>query len=88
MEDPNSQTDPDDGTGTPPTTGSGPSLGPGAVEFLTLGLTLAVTILAGGALGYLADRWLGTSPVFTLVGLVLGIAAAVMTAVSRVRKYL
>ncbi|MGA3147247.1 MAG: AtpZ/AtpI family protein [Acidimicrobiales bacterium] len=88
MEDPNSQTDPDDGTGTPPTTGSGPSLGPGAVEFLTLGLTLAVTILAGGALGYLVDRWLGTSPVFTLVGLVLGIAAAVMTAVSRVRKYL
>ncbi|MGD0393963.1 MAG: AtpZ/AtpI family protein [Acidimicrobiales bacterium] len=88
MEDANSQTDPDDGTGTPPMTGNGPSLGPGAVEFLTLGLTLAVTVLVAGALGYLVDRWLGTSPVFTLVGLVLGLAAAVMTAVSRVRKYL
>jgi len=58
------------------------------VEFLTLGLTLAVTIVAGGALGYLVDRWLGTSPIFTLVGLVVGIAAAVLTAISRVRKYL
>ena len=49
---------------------------------------MAVTILVGGALGYLVDRWLGTSPLFTLVGLVLGIAAAVLTAVARVRKYL
>jgi F0F1-type ATP synthase assembly protein I len=49
---------------------------------------LAVTVLVGGALGYLVDRWLGTSPIFTLVGLVLGIAAAVVTAISRVRKYL
>ena len=88
MEDTNSQTGPDDGSGAPPSPGGGPSLGPGAVEFLTLGLTLAVTILVGGALGYLVDRWLGTSPVFTLIGLVLGITAAVLTAVSRVRKYL
>ncbi len=88
MEDANSQTDPDDGSGTPSSADGGPSLGTGAVEFLTLGLTLAVTILVGGALGYLVDRWLGTSPVFTLVGLVLGITAAVLTAVTRVRKYL
>jgi ATP synthase protein I len=88
MEDANSHTDPDDGSGTSPSAGDASSLGRGAVEFLTLGLTLAVTILVCGALGYLVDRWLGTSPVFTLVGLVLGITAAVLTAVSRVRKYL
>ena len=59
-----------------PGPGSGP--GAGAVEFLTLGLTVAVALVGLGALGYLVDRWLGTSPWFTLVGVVLGIAAAVL----------
>jgi F0F1-type ATP synthase assembly protein I len=63
-------------------------MGSGAVEFLTLGLTVAVTVVVGGALGYLVDRWLGTSPVFTLVGVALGITAAVLTAVRQIRKYL
>jgi len=63
-------------------------MGSGAVEFLTLGLTVAVTVVVGGALGYLVDRWLGTSPVFTLVGVALGITAAVLTAVRQFRKYL
>jgi ATP synthase protein I len=85
MEDATSPPEPEESP-TPPE--RGPALGPGAVEFLTLGLTLAVTVLVGGALGYLVDRWLGTTPAFTLVGLVLGLAAAVYTAVSRVRKYL
>jgi ATP synthase protein I len=85
MEDPNSPPDSEDSPQPQP---PGPTLGTGAVEFLTLGLTLAVTVLVGGALGYLIDRWLGTSPIFTLVGLVVGIAAAVVTAISRVRKYL
>ena len=61
---------------------------PGAVEFLTLGLTVAVILVGFGALGYLVDRWLGTSPWFTLAGLVLGIAAAVLITVSRVRRFL
>ena len=63
-------------------------MGSGAVEFLTLGLTVAVTVVVGGALGYLVDRWLGTSPVFTLVGVALGITAAVLTAVRQIRKFL
>ena len=66
-------------------TAGGPA---GAVEFLTLGLTVAVTLVGLGALGYLVDRWLGTSPWFTLAGLVLGIAAAVLMTVSRVRRLL
>ena len=61
---------------------------PGAVDFLTLGLTVAVILVGFGALGYLVDRWLGTSPWLTLVGLVLGIAAAVLITVSRVRRFL
>ena len=61
---------------------------PGAVEFLTLGLTVAVALVGLAVLGYVVDRWLGTSPWFTLVGLVLGIAAAVLITVSRVRKLL
>jgi F0F1-type ATP synthase assembly protein I len=88
MEEPDPQPDPTDGPPTDPPSDRAPSLAPGAVEFLTLGLTLAVTIVVCGALGYLVDRWLGTSPIFTLVGVVLGIAAAVLTAIARVRKYL
>jgi len=88
MEEPDPQPDPATGPPTDPPSERAPSLAPGAVEFLTLGLTLAMTILVCGALGYLADRGLGTSPIFTLVGLVLGLAAAVMTAIVRVRKYL
>ena len=60
----------------------------GAAEFLTLGLTVAVVLVGLAALGYLVDRWLGTSPWFTLVGVVLGIAAAVLITVSRVRRLL
>jgi len=77
-----------------PDSGPGRSSGPersglaGAAEFLTLGLTVAVALVGLAALGYLVDRWLGTSPWFTLVGLVLGIAAAVLITVSRVRRLL
>ena len=60
----------------------------GAAEFLTLGLTVAVVLVVLAGLGYLVDRGLGTSPWFTLVGLVLGIAAAVLITVSRVRRLL
>ncbi len=60
----------------------------GAVEFLTLGLSIAVSLVVGALLGYLLDRGLGTVPLFTLVGLALGATAAVLMTVSRVRKYL
>ncbi len=78
------------------TPGSGPAEGPhppegdvpGAIELLTLGIAAAVTLAAGGGLGYLIDGWAGTSPIFTLVGLAGGIVAAVLLTVTRVRKYL
>jgi F0F1-type ATP synthase assembly protein I len=59
-----------------------------AAEFLTVGLSAAVTLLVCGAAGYFLDRWLGTSPIFLLVGVVLGLAAAVAMTVARVRRYL
>jgi F0F1-type ATP synthase assembly protein I len=58
------------------------------MAFLTLGVTAAGSLVAGGLLGYLVDDWAGTSPLFTLVGLGVGIVAAVMMTVTRVRKYL
>ncbi len=60
----------------------------GAAEFLSLGLTVAVALVGLAALGYLVDRWLGTSPWFTLAGVVLGIAAAVLITITRVRRLL
>jgi F0F1-type ATP synthase assembly protein I len=47
-----------------------------AAPFVGLGLTLAVTVLAGLGGGYWLDRRLGTQPVFLLVGAALGVGAA------------
>ena len=60
----------------------------GAVAFLTLGLRMAAAIVLCGGLGYLVDSWLGTSPAFVLVGVALGVLAAVGQAVVTVRRYL
>jgi F0F1-type ATP synthase assembly protein I len=84
----------DDSIPAPDTDPGQPPAGPdraglaGAAEFLTLGLTVAVALVGLTALGYLVDRWFATSPWFTLVGLLLGIAAAVLITVSRVRRLL
>ncbi len=59
-----------------------------AVDFLTLGLSAAAALAAGGAAGYFLDRWLGTSPLFVLIGVALGAVMAVVMIVARVRKYL
>ena len=75
------------GDGPPPPEPPSP-LGPGAVAFLTLGVAGAVALVIGGAAGYLIDRWVGTSPLFTLVGLGFGVVLAVLMTIARVRKYL
>lgn len=54
-----------------------PDDGPGLVDLLTMSLTLAGCLAVGFGLGWLADLPFGTFPVLALVGLVLGIAAAV-----------
>lgn len=39
------------------------------------GITLVVATAGGAILGYFLDRWLGSSPWLTLIGLGLGIVA-------------
>ena len=44
-----------------------------------LGLRLGVSVILGMGGGLLLDNWLGTLPLFTLAGVVLGIGAAMYT---------
>jgi ATP synthase protein I len=44
-------------------------------ELSTVGMTLVLATLIGLAGGYYLDKWLGTSPWLTLIGLGFGIAA-------------
>jgi len=53
-----------------------------------MGAVVAAELVAGLALGWLVDRLAGTAPVFLLVGVLLGIAAAVVYTVVEFRKYL
>jgi ATP synthase protein I len=43
----------------------------------TVGITLVVAIAGATIGGYFLDRWLGTNPLFTLIGLGVGIATGV-----------
>jgi F0F1-type ATP synthase assembly protein I len=61
---------------------------PGAVAFLGMGLSVAVCIGVFLVLGIVVDHALGTAPVFLLVGLALGVAAAAMSVVRQIRTYL
>ena len=44
-------------------------------ELSTVGMTLVLATVIGLAGGYYLDKWLGTSPWLTLIGLGFGIAA-------------
>jgi len=44
-----------------------------------LGLRLGISVILGVGGGLLVDSWLRTSPIFTLIGMVLGIGAAMYT---------
>lgn len=44
-------------------------------ELSSIGIALVVSTVLGLVGGYYADRWLGTGPWLTLVGLLFGIAA-------------
>ena len=44
-----------------------------------LGLRLGISVILGLGGGLLLDGWLHTSPIFTLVGMLLGIGAAMYT---------
>jgi ATP synthase protein I len=70
--------EPDDGPPRPPTANWGLAL--------DLGLRLGISVVLGVGGGLLLDGWLRTSPIFTLIGMVLGIAAAMYTIWDVARK--
>ncbi|HEX9819407.1 MAG TPA: AtpZ/AtpI family protein [Methylomirabilota bacterium] len=55
-------------------------------ELSTIGLALVIATVIGLAGGYYLDRWLGTSPWLTLIGLVLGIAAGFVNLFRAVKR--
>lgn len=57
-------------------------------DLVGLGGLLAGAVVVGMVLGLLVDRWAGTSPVFTLVGIALGVAAGAVGFWARVREAL
>lgn len=61
----------------------GPELG----DLLSMGLTLAVCVVVGFGLGWLADLPLHTFPLFAMVGLALGVAAAVVYVVKLFKRF-
>ena len=66
----------------------GPKPLAGAVAFLSMGLSAAVCVGVGLGLGILVDSVLHTAPVFLLVGLALGLAAAALSVIKQIRAYL
>lgn len=61
---------------------------PGAVAFLSMGLSAAICVGLGLLLGILVDDALHTAPAFLLVGLALGLALGAMSVVKQIRTYL
>jgi F0F1-type ATP synthase assembly protein I len=72
----------------PPAGQSTPKPLPSAIAFVGMGTTVAACVAVGVVLGILVDGRLHTSPAFLLVGLMLGLGAAVATVVAQVRRFL
>jgi ATP synthase protein I len=54
-------------------------------ELSTIGMTMVLATVIGLAGGYFLDRWLGTKPWLTLIGLGFGIAAGFVSFFRSVR---
>ena len=50
--------------------------GPELSDLLSMGLTIAMCVVVGFGLGWLADLPMGTFPAFALAGMGLGVVAA------------
>ncbi|HEX3946756.1 MAG TPA: AtpZ/AtpI family protein [Acidimicrobiales bacterium] len=73
---------PDPGQPTPDK--RAPSFG----DLFWLGTGCAISVIAGGAIGYGLDTAFGTTPWITFGGLAFGVVSAVLLAVAQVRKFL
>lgn len=61
---------------------------PDVSMLLGIGIVIALCLVAGLGLGWVLDAAVGTTPVFLLVGLLLGIVAAGCYTVAQFRKQL
>lgn len=62
--------------------------GPGLSDLFTFGMSTAACLVVGMALGWLTDAALDTLPVFTLIGLAVGIVATGLYIYAKLKKYL
>lgn len=53
----------------------------------SLGITFAAAIAIGAAIGIGLDRWLGTSPWFTIIFFVFGVAAGFANLVKDLKRW-
>jgi hypothetical protein len=65
----------------------GGSRSPGLGDLFWVGTACAISVVGGGALGYLGDQLAHTTPWLTFAGLAFGIASAVLLAVRQLRRY-
>jgi len=61
---------------------------PGGWAFVGIGTTIGGCVATGVVLGLLLDGWLGTGPIFLLVGFLLGSIAAAAAVAAQVRRFL
>ena len=47
----------------------------GLMTYGTLGIEMGVSLAIGLGIGYVIDRWLNTSPVFTIIFMIFGLVA-------------
>ena len=76
-----------EGSGPGDTGPSGPKPAPALGDLFWLGTACAISVIAGGGIGYAIDDALGTSPWFAVAGLAFGVLSAVLLAVKQLRKY-
>lgn len=61
---------------------------PGAAAFLGMGLSAAVCVAIGVGLGVWGDSVWHTAPLCLMIGLALGLVAAVCLVVTQIKEYL
>lgn len=71
----------------PPPSGDPKPL-PGAVAFLSMGISAAVCVAVGVVLGLWLDNVFHTAPALLLVGLALGLVTAALSVITQIRTYL
>jgi len=62
--------------------------GPDLTTLLTFGMTTAACLVVGLGVGWLVDWVLDTLPVFTLIGLALGIVLTCYYVYAKLKQYL